>query len=141
MTSNDARRDHIATALLGMESDAIIATDVAGAITLWNPGAVRIFGFSADEALGQSLDLIIPEKLRDAHWKGYVEVMKSGESRYGADRMLSVPALASDGRRLSVEFTLAVVLGDDGSVDGTVAVLRDVTKTFDELKELRRAAR
>lgn len=141
MTSDDHGHPQISAALLGMESDAIIATDVAGAITLWNPGARRIFGFRPEEALGQSLDIIIPEKLREAHWKGYVAVMKSGESRYGADRLLSVPALTSDGRRISVEFTLAVVLTEDGSVDGTVAVLRDVSKTFDELKELRRAAR
>ncbi|KRA30008.1 MULTISPECIES: PAS domain-containing protein [unclassified Nocardioides] len=141
MTSDFHGHPQIAAALLGMESDAIIATDVEGTITLWNPGARRIFGFTSEEALGKSLDIIIPEKLREAHWKGYVEVMKSGESRYGADRMLSVPALTSDGRRISVEFTLAVVLSDAGSVDGTVAVLRDVSKTFDELKELRRAAR
>lgn len=141
MTTNQPDLGLIAAALLGTESDAIIATDRAGVITFWNPGARRIFGFRAENVVGQSLDVIIPEKLRDAHWRGYAEVMKTGKSRYGADRLLSVPALTSDGRRISVEFTLAVVLDADGAVDGTVAVLRDVTEKFEEMQELRRAAR
>ncbi|KRB80112.1 PAS sensor protein [Nocardioides sp. Root190] len=141
MTTNEPRVSAIASALFGMESDAIIATDKAGAITLWNPGAQRIFGFAATEVLGQSLDVIIPEKLRDAHWNGYVKVMTTGQSRYEADQMLKVPALTADGRRISVEFTLAVVLDEKGEVDGTVAVLRDVTAAFEEMRELRRAAR
>lgn len=141
MTAIGEDVDRIALALLNSGSDAIIATDVAGDISWWNPGAERIFGFTADDALGQSLDLIIPEKLREAHWRGYHEVMKTGESRYGADGMLSVPALTADGRRISVEFTLALVTSTDGQPAGTVAVLRDATATFEELKELRRAAR
>lgn len=141
MTTNEPRVSAIAAALFAMESDAIIATDKAGAITLWNPGATRIFGFEATAVLGRSLDVIIPEKLRDAHWGGYVKVMQTGQSRYGADQMLKVPALTADGRRISVEFTLAVVLDEQGDVDGTVAVLRDVTAAFEEMRELRRAAR
>ncbi len=141
MTTKQPDLAAIAAALLGMESDAIIATDRDGAITLWNPGARRIFGFHPDDVLGRSLDVIIPEKLRDAHWDGYVKVMQTGQSRYEADQMLKVPALTADGRRISVEFTLAVVLDEQGEVDGTVAVLRDVTAAFEEMRKLRRAAR
>ncbi|WP_407166270.1 PAS domain S-box protein [Bradyrhizobium sp. ORS 111] len=128
----------VGEAVLGGASDAVVATDREGRITFWNPGAVRIFGFSAAEAVGQSLDLIIPESLRARHWTGYRHVMETGTSRYGLGDLLSVPALTKDGRRISVEFTI-VMLHDAGQqVAGTAAVMRDVTKSFEELKELRR---
>lgn len=141
MTAVVPALDRIAAALLQTSSDAIIATDSEGLITFWNPGARRIFGFGDEDAIGRSLDLIIPEKLRQAHWDGYANVMKTGESRYGADQMLSVPALTSDGRRISVEFTIALVTAPDGAIEGTVAVLRDATARFEEMRELRRALR
>ena len=125
-------------ALLATASDAIIATDVDGCISFWNPGAARIFGFSSKEAVGSSLDLIIPESLRGRHWAGYKRVMATGESHYGQGELLSVPGLTKDGRRISVEFTI-VLLQDQGRTPvGTVAILRDVTKRFEEIRELRR---
>ncbi|WGR95835.1 MULTISPECIES: PAS domain-containing protein [unclassified Bradyrhizobium] len=128
----------VGEAVLNGASDAVVATDREGRITFWNPGAVRIFGFSAEEAVGQSLDLIVPEGLRARHWAGYRHVMETGTSRYGHGDLLSVPALAKDGRRISVEFTI-VMLHDAGQqVVGTAAVMRDVTKRFEEMKELRR---
>ncbi|WP_338691301.1 PAS domain S-box protein [Bradyrhizobium sp. 26S5] len=129
----------VGDALLNGASDAIVATDARGRITLWNPGAVRMFGFTADEAIGQSLDLIIPEALRARHWAGYRHAMATETSRYGQGDLLSVPALTKLGARISVEFTI-VMLYDAGHVAGTVAVMRDVTKRFEELKELRRRA-
>ena len=129
--------DQLRTALLASTSDAIVATDRDGRITFWNPGAERIFGFAADEAIGKSLDLIIPENLRARHWEGFHHVMKTGVSRYGDGDLLSVPGLAKDGRRISVEFTI-VMLRDGADVTGTVAVMRDVTKRFEEVRELRR---
>jgi PAS domain S-box-containing protein len=125
-------------AILGTVSDAIIATDAGGLISFWNPGAVRIFGFTAEEAVGSSLDLIIPENLRARHWAGYNRVMASGESHYGEGDLLSVPGLTKDGRRISVEFTI-VLLHDEGRKPvGTAAILRDVTKHFEEARELKR---
>jgi PAS domain S-box-containing protein len=118
--------DQLGTALLASTSDAIVATDRDGHITFWNPGAERIFGFAADEVIGKSLDLIIPENLRARHWEGFHHVMKTGVSRYGDGDLLSVPGLAKDGRRISVEFTI-VMLRDGADVAGTVAVMRDVT--------------
>jgi len=129
--------DQLGTALLASSSDAIVATDREGRITFWNPGAERIFGFAPDEATGKSLDLIIPENLRTRHWEGFHHVMKTGVSRYGDGDLLSVPGLAKDGRRISVEFTI-VMLRDGADVAGTVAVMRDVTKRFEEVRELRR---
>ena len=125
-------------ALLYSASDAIIATDREGKITFWNPGAERIFGFTAGEANGQSLDLIIPENLRARHWSGFRHTMATGTSRYGHGDLLSVPGLTKDGARISVEFTILLLRDGMQAVTGTVAVMRDVTKRFEEVRELKR---
>ena len=127
-------------ALLGTMSDAIIASDREGKITFWNPGAERIFGFSGAEAIGQSLDLIVPERLRERHWTGYTEVMRTGESRYGHGDLLSVPALRKDGKRLSIEFTIVPLKDEAGAMAGMAAILRDVTARFEEMRTLRQKA-
>src|SRR3954471_15309973 len=93
----------LAAAVVKESPEAIVVTDPAGIIRLWNDGATRIFGFPAEEAMGQNLDLIIPEKLRDRHWKGYFQTMATGHTRYG-ESLLSVPATHRDGHRLSIEF-------------------------------------
>jgi PAS domain S-box-containing protein len=128
----------LADALLHSASDAIVATDREGRITFWNPGAVRIFGFSAEEATGQLLDLIIPENLRARHWEGFRHTMATGTSRYGQGDLLSVPALTRDGGRISVEFTIVLLHDAAQEVVGSVAVMRDVTKRFAEVRELKR---
>src|SRR3954453_7272519 len=128
----------VGDALLNSASDAIIATDRDGNITFWNPGAERIFGFSAAEATGQSLDLIIPENLRARHWGGFRQRMKTGRSRYGHGDLLSVPGLTRDGRRISVEFTIVMLRDPQQRPAGTAAILRDVSKRFEETRELRR---
>jgi len=130
----------LADALLATASDAIIATDRDGLVTFWNPGAARIFGFAAEEAVGQSLDIIIPENLRARHWDGYRQVMVTGESRYGQGDLLAVPAITKDGRRISVEFTIVMLRDAQGRPAGTAAILRDVTKSFEEKLRLRKAA-
>ena len=130
-------RELLTDALLASQSDAIIASDRDGSITFWNPGAERIFGHSASEALGQSLDLIIPERQRPRHWEGYRRVMATGESRYGHGDLLSVPSLRKDGTRISIEFTIVALKGRDGQVEGLAAVLRDVTSRFEEMKSLK----
>jgi PAS domain S-box-containing protein len=127
----------VAHAILAGAADAVVATDRDGNIRHWNPGAARIFGHDADEAIGRSLDLIIPERLRAAHWEGWRRVMETGESRYGQGDLLSVPGLRKDGQRISVEFTI-LTLKDEGGIIGMVALLRDVTKRFEEMKALRR---
>jgi len=128
----------IAQALLAFGSDAIVATDRDGIIRHWNKGAERIFGHSAAEAVGQSLDLIIPENLRARHWEGYRHVMQTGRSRYGEGELLAVPGLRKDGSRVSLEFTIAPVRDAAGAMIGVVAILRDVTARFEEMKALRK---
>jgi PAS domain S-box-containing protein len=130
----------LADALLHSMSDAIVASDSEGRITFWNPGAERIFGFSRSEAIGQSLDLIIPERLRARHWAGYTQAMRTGESRYGHGDLLSVPALRQDGTRLSIEFTIVPLKDEAGAMVGVVATLRDVTARFEEMRALRQRA-
>jgi PAS domain S-box-containing protein len=129
---------HLFEMLVQDAPDAIVYADAEGVIRYWNSGAQRIFGFSATEAVGQSLDIIIPENLRARHWEGYRAVMRSGTSRYGAGDLLAVPGVHKDGRRISLEFTIVPVRGADGRLAGIGAILRDVTKRFDEMKELRR---
>jgi PAS domain S-box-containing protein len=131
-------KDDIGRAILGSASDAVVASDREGTIILWNPGAERIFGFTEEEALGQSLDIIIPEPFRARHWEGYHQTVASGQSRYGAGDMLAVPGLKKDGTRNSLEFTIVLITGANGQVDGMVSVLRDVTKTFMEAKALKK---
>ena len=125
-------------ALLHSASDAIIATDREGRITFWNPGAERIFGFTAADAVGRSLDLIIPENLRARHWSGFRYTMETGTSRYGHGDLLSVPGLTKEGARISVEFTIVLLRNGAQETTGTVAVMRDVTKRFEEVRELKR---
>jgi len=137
-TLSPVDRSQLADAVLTTASDAIIATDRQGIITFWNPGAARIFGFTSDEAIGQSLDIIIPENLRARHWDGYHRTMATGESRYGEADLLAVPGLHKDGRRISVEFTIVMLKDAHGQMAGTAAILRDVTRQFEELRRLRR---
>jgi PAS domain S-box-containing protein len=130
--------DHLAEAILETQSDAILVADRDGVIRFWNPGAVRIFGFTAEEAVGQPLDLIIPENLRARHQEGFNRVMAGGATRYGSGDILAVPALTKGGRRISVEFTIIVLRGSDNAMIGMAAILRDVTSRFEEMRSLRR---
>ena len=127
-------------AVLGTEADAIIAADDEGIIRFWNAGAARIFGYSRSDALGQSLDIIIPEHLRARHWAGYRQVMASGTSRYGRSDVLAVPGVRKDGSRVSLEFTIAVLRDEQGRMSGMAAILRDVTSRFQELRRLKQKA-
>ncbi len=89
----------VADAILTAAADAVVATDREGIIQVWNLGTERIFGRRAEEALGQSLNLIIPERLRARHWEGFRHVMATGESHYGEGDLLSVPGLRQNGQR------------------------------------------
>ncbi|ALL67206.1 PAS domain-containing protein [Paraburkholderia caribensis] len=117
--------------------DAVVISDPHGAITLWNPAAERIFGFTQEDALGQSLDLIIPERLRGRHWEGYEKTMATGQTRYGND-LLRVPSVHKDGRALSIAFTVALLYSPERELTGIVAVIRDETARFQEDRNLRK---
>ena len=121
--------------LVEMIGDAVVVADASGEINLWNPAAERLFGFTQAQALGKSLDLIIPERLRERHWAGYEKTMASGETRYAHD-VLRVPAVHKDGRALSIAFTVGLLYGPQREVKGIVAVIRDETTLFVEERNL-----
>ncbi len=117
--------------------DAILFADREGRIRLWNAGAEAMFGQTAAEALGQSMDIIIPERLRGRHWEGWKKVMETGVTRYGTET-LSVPAVRKDGSPLSIEFTIQLVRDDAGAILGASTIIRDVTARWNRDKELRK---
>lgn len=129
--------DEFCRKLVADAPDAIIYADAAGLIRFWNTGAERIFGFSQLEALGKSLDIIIPDQLRKRHWDGYSRTIRTGVTRYGAGDILAVPAVRKGGLRISVEFTILPFTGREGQVIGIAAILRDVSIRFREMKDLR----
>jgi PAS domain S-box-containing protein len=135
-TSSPRETALLAEAVVREAAEAIVVTDPDGIIRLWNNGATNIFGYSAAEAVGQNLDLIIPEKLRERHWKGYRQTMATGCTRY-ADRLLSVPATHRDGRRLSIEFSVALLRDETGRIAGISAIMREVTDRRNAEKALR----
>lgn len=116
--------------------DAIMYADREGMIRLWNEGAQRIFGVAKAEALGRSLDLIIPERLQARHWQGYHQTMATGETRYG-HQLLRVPALKGDGDQFSSEFSIVLVRDESGQPLGVAAILRDVSAQWQREKELK----
>jgi PAS domain S-box-containing protein len=118
-------------------ADSIIFADTEGIIRLWNAGAEDIFGYPAEEAIGQSLDLIVPENLRKRHWEGYRKVMETGKTKYGSGT-LAVPAITKSDNRISIEFTIVLVTSDSGEPLGTAAVIRDVTEKWQKQKELKK---
>jgi PAS domain S-box-containing protein len=132
--------DRFYRTLVHETSDAIVYADSEGRISFWNKGAEQIFGFAASEAIGKTLDIIIPENLRKRHWDGYEETVRTGKTRYGAGDLLAVPALRKDGARISVEFTILPFRDRQGRILGIAATLRDVTKRFEEMKVLRKEA-
>lgn len=116
--------------------EAVIVVDAAGEVRFWNAGAERIFGFACDEAVGASLDIIMPERLRARHWAGFRRTMRTGETRYGAGDMLSVPAIRKDGQRISIQFSILPITGAGGGLQGIAAIIRDVTRDFEARKAL-----
>ena len=116
--------------------DAILVSDREGIIHFWNSGAEQMFGHTAAEAVGQSLDLIIPENLRSRHWEGYRRVMASGETKYKTG-LLSSPGICKDGTRISLEFSMTLLHDQAGDVQGCASIMRDVTARWQKEKELK----
>jgi PAS domain S-box-containing protein len=119
-------------------ADAIIFADRDGVIRLWNGGAQAVFGYQPEEALGQTLDLIVPERLRERHWEGFRRVIDTGVTRYGRDQLLAVPAVGKDGGRISVEFSIVMLRDAASQPLGIAAILRDVSHHWQEQQRLRK---
>ncbi len=132
----DVSLEQLAVRIVGGAGDGILFTDRKGIIRLWNAGAERMFGWTAEEAIGKSMELIIPDRLRARHWQNWDRVMETGVTRYATD-VLAVPALRKDGAPLSIEFTIQLVRDDAGKILGPAAIIRDVTARFQKDKELR----
>ena len=137
MLSQSFGADEFCRTLLENAPDAIIYADVGGMIRFWNRGAERLFGYTEAEVLGHSLDVIIPEALRKRHWDAYAETMRTGTTRYGAGDVLAVPAVRKDGTRVSIEFSILLFRSREGHMLGAAAILRDVSKRFEETRALR----
>ena len=132
--------EHFAVTLLQSMFEAVVYADADGRIQYWNAGAEPIFGYATADALGQSLDIIIPQSLRGRHWEGYGKTMQTGMTRYGAGDLLAVPAIRKDGSCISIEFTVTPFHDQSGRILGIAAIMRDATKRFEEMKALRQRA-
>jgi PAS domain S-box-containing protein len=128
--------DPLCRRIVESSPDAIVFSDQDGVIRLWNAGAEALFGYSAQEAVGESLDIIVPEKMRERHWEGYFRVMKTGSTQYGKG-LLAVPGIRKDGSRVSLEFSVALIRDEDGVLLGISAVLRDVTARWQKEREMK----
>ena len=132
-------QSQLAERIIDQIADAVIYANRSGVIVRWNPASTALFGFSAEEALGQSLDLIIPEHLRAAHWRGFEAALATGTMKL-AGRPTLTRALHKSGRKLYVEMTFAIVKGEEGEVVGSVAMARDVTERVERERAANRAA-
>ena len=117
--------------------DAVVISDAQGIIIYWNPAAERIFGFSKAEAIGSTMDFIIPERLRHRHNEGYEHSMQTGTTRYG-DKLLTVPALHKSGKPLSIAFTVSMIFDENHKAVAVAAVIRDDTERFTEQRALKK---
>jgi PAS domain S-box-containing protein len=125
------------TQLLACIGDAVIVADAHEKIVLWNPAATRIFGYTEEEALGNTLDLIVPERQRQKHNDGYNKSMETGTTRYGTS-LLKVPAKHKDGSTLSIAFTVGMLFDENHQANGVAAVIRDETERFAEERALKK---
>jgi PAS domain S-box-containing protein len=132
--------EELAARILDGSPDAILICDRMGIVRYWNRGAERIFGFLTAEMVGASMDLIVPERLRARHWAGWEVAMKTGVTAYDDGRLLAVPAIHKDGRRISIEFSIQLLKDPNGQVTWVVAVIRDVTERFEREKAWRASA-
>jgi len=133
-------QSELAERILDQVADAVIYADRTGAIIRWNRASTALFGYSAEEALGQSVELIIPEHLRAAHWRGFDAAMATGTTKLKGLPTLT-RALHKSGRRLYVEMTFAIVKGDtESEVLGAVAMARDVTERVERERAANRSS-
>ena len=129
--------DRLLNQLINDAPDAILIADREGVIRFWNSGAELIFGYTAAEAVGRSLDLIIPENLRKRHWDGFWRVMASGETNYKTG-LLSSPGVSKGGSRVSLEFSMVLLRDEAGAIQGCASIMRDVTERWNREKELKK---
>jgi PAS domain S-box-containing protein len=126
--------------LVDQAPDGVIFADNDGNVVRWNAAAERIFGYTVEEAMGQRLDIIVPEQFREAHWRGYERALAAGETKY-AGQALATRAMRNDGSQIYVELSFAIVKGAGGEVVGALAHARDITERFERDRAMRRRLR
>lgn len=131
MRDESIQFSNLAETLVDQSPDAMVFADTAGIIRLWNPAAQRIFGFSESVAVGASMNIIIPERFREAHWRGYRRAIVERTTKYQG-QLLSTRSVRSDGARIYVELSFAIILDAEGKVLGVLAHARDITKRFEQ---------
>ncbi len=137
MSTNDTGFSRLAPRLVEQCPDAVIFADNSGTIQVWNPAAQRIFGFQAGDALGKNLDIIIPERLREAHWRGFDHALAERTTKY-AGQALPTKAVRADGTNIYVELSFAIILDDDGQALGALAQARNITERFEKERAARK---
>ncbi len=129
-------REGLYKQIIDNTSDAVIFADTEGVIRLWNHGAEALFGYSAEESMGQTLDIIVPDQFREAHWAGYRRAMTRGQTQYGRQAMLT-RSMTKNSNTIYIEMTLAVLHGDAGQALGALAMVRDATEKRAQERALR----
>jgi PAS domain S-box-containing protein len=129
--------NELARLLIDQAPDAVIYADRLGIIREWNPAATTMFGFTAEEAVGQSLDIIVPERFREAHWRGYERALNEGRTKYSA-QALPTRSARKDGSTIYVELTFAIIHDGNASVIGALAHARDISERWEREREQRR---
>jgi len=137
MTADAAECLNLAELLVEQSPDAIVFADTTGAIRVWNAAAQRVFGFTRQDALGKNLDIIIPERFREAHWRGFERALAEGVTKY-VGHSLPTRSLRSDGAQIYVELSFAIVLDASGVVLGASAHARDITERFEKERAQRK---
>ena len=136
MQADHESDSQLCEALVEHAPDALIYADREGAIRVWNAGAERIFGYAASEVLGTSLDVIIPERLRRAHWDGFRKALETGQPKYDAGRVLTTRSARKSGERLYVDLSFSLIRNRDGTLTGALAIARDCTARYQQEREL-----
>lgn len=135
-----AERTILAELLVEQSPDAVVFAGTDGMIQVWNAAAAAMFGYTAAEAMGQSLDIIIPESFREAHWKGFDRALEAGDTKYRG-KALPTKANKANGETFYVELSFAIVHDEEGAVIGALAHARDITERFEQDRTTRRRLR
>ena len=123
--SENAPVERLYDQLIAKAGEAVIIAGNDGTILEWNESATRIFGWSREQAVGENIDMLIPDNQKDQHWEGYDKVLESGETKFRGGAVLSVSALKSDGSRLGIAFSITPLV-EDGKVTAIAAIVRPV---------------
>jgi PAS domain S-box-containing protein len=131
MSANTTQLSDLAELLVEQSPDGVVFADKEGIIRVWNASAERIFGFTAGDAIGANLDIIIPERFRDAHWRGFERAIIERATKY-AGKSMPTKAIRSDGTQIYVELSFSIILDANGDVLGALANARDITERFEK---------